>query len=113
MTDTIIVHAYKASGPERTYTFLFDSDPGQNAVEEMLIRYEGDIWIADRFPLMMGNVLAALEGRSTDNIYDYDLTLFGGEIIPAGTPIIFKTHTDILWAPADKEEADYDVGMEN
>ena len=101
MAEAVTVHAYKASGSEREYTFLFDSDPGQEAVEELLRSFEGDIWITDRFPFMMGNMYTLLKGEKPFNVYDFDLTLVGGGVISAGTQVMFKTYTDILWEPVE------------
>jgi len=104
MLDTVTVHVYKASSSRREYTLVFGENPGQESVEEYLRSFEGDIHISDRFPLFSGDVFSQNRGADGSQTLDCDLTVVGGEVIPAGTPIIFKTYTDILWVSAE----DYD-----
>lgn len=104
MSEAVTVHVYKASSYHREYTFIFENDPGQDGVEEFLRSFEGDIYIADRFPLFVNTVLKDFKGTPGDTVLGFDLTMVGGKVIPAGTSIIFKTYTDILWSPAENED---------
>ena len=110
MSELITLHIYKASSYVREYTFVFREDPGQDSVEEYLRSFEGDIYIADRFPLLSADTLKILSGTATNPVLEHDLTVVGGELIPAGTSINFKFYTDILWSPT---EDDYEQEYEN
>lgn len=99
MSEVVTIHAYRASSINTNYTFLYSSDPGCDNVEVLLREMEGDVWIYDRFPLLNGDEFSSGNEKLPSIMFDYELTLVDGKVIPAKTHLIIKSHIDILWGP--------------